>query len=128
MSTLDTHLPGVPLATPLYRELAVRMRAALAEGEWKPAEAIHAERQLSARFGVSDVTLRKAIAEPDSANLLNRQQRRGTFVASHDRDRMLFYFFHSVPEQEDAKQYTEVRLVSFTRDKADRIEAEHLRI
>lgn len=128
MSTLDTHLPGVPLATPLYREIAVRMKAALAEGEWKPAEAIPAERQLSARFGVSIGTVRKAIDELVAANLLIRQQGRGTFVASHDRDRMLFYFFHIVPEQEDAKQYPDVRLVSFARGKADRTEAEHLRI
>ena len=98
MSTLDSHLPGVPLATPLYREIAVRMRTALATGEWKPAEAIPAERQLSARFGVSIGTVRKAIDELVAANLLIRQQGRGTFVASHDRDRMLFYFFHIVSD------------------------------
>jgi len=128
MSTLDTHLPGVPLATPLYREIAARMRTALADGEWKPAEAIPAERQLSARFGVSIGTVRKAIDELVAANLLIRQQGRGTFVASHDRDRMLFYFFHIVPEQQDAKPYPDVRLVSFARGKADRSEAEYLHI
>jgi len=128
MSTLDTHLPGVPLATPLYREIAVRMRTALAESEWKPAEAIPSERQLSVRFGVSIGTVRKAIDELVAANLLIRQQGRGTFVASHDRDRMLFYFFHVVPEHEDAKPYPDVRLVAFARARADRFEAEHLRI
>jgi GntR family transcriptional regulator len=62
-----------------------------------------------------------------SANLLIRQQGRGTFVASHNRDRLLFYFFHIAPEQ-GAKQYPEVRLVAFGRGKADRGEAELLQI
>src|SRR5918993_567730 len=103
MSILDSHLPGVPHTTPLYREIAARMKGALADGEWKPGEAIPAERQLSVRFGVSIGTIRKAIDELVAANLLIRQQGRGTFVASHNRDRLLFYFFHIAPEQ-GAKQ------------------------
>ena len=71
--------------------------------------------------------MRKAIDELVAANLLIRQQGRGTFVASHNRDRLLFYFFHIVPEQ-GAKQYPDVRLVAFARGKADRGEAELLRI
>lgn len=123
----DTLSPGVPLTAPLYREIAAQMREALAGGEWKPGEAIPAERRLSTRFGVSIGTVRKAIDELVAANLLIRQQGRGTFVASHNRDRMLFYFFHIVPE-EGAKQYPEVRLVAFSRGKADRGEADLLRL
>ena len=127
MSTLDSQAPGIPLATSLYREIAARMKDALAEGEWKPGEAIPSERRLSGRFGVSIGTVRKAIDDLVAGNLLIRQQGRGTFVASHNRDRMLFYFFHIVPDQ-GAKEYPEVRLVSFARGKADRHEAELLRI
>jgi GntR family transcriptional regulator len=123
----DTHLPGVPLTVPLYREIAGQMRDALAEGEWKPGEAIPAERRLSSRFDVSIGTVRKAIDELVAANLLIRQQGRGTFVASHNRDRLLFYFFHVVPEH-GAKEYPEVRLVAFSRGKADRAEAEQLHV
>ena len=123
----DTLSPGVPLNSPLYKEIAAQMRDALAGGEWKPGEAIPAERRLSTRFGVSIGTVRKAIDELVSANLLIRQQGRGTFVASHNRDRLLFYFFHIAPEQ-GAKQYPEVRLVAFGRGKADRGEAELLQI
>jgi GntR family transcriptional regulator len=123
----DTLSPGVPLNSPLYKEIAAQMRDALAGGEWKPGEAIPAERKLSTRFGVSIGTVRKAIDELVLANLLIRQQGRGTFVASHNRDRLLFYFFHIAPEQ-GAKQYPEVRLVAFARGKADRGEAELLQI
>jgi len=123
----DTFSPGVPLAVPRYKAIAGQMRGALAEGEWKAGEAIPAERSLSNRFGVSIGTVRKAIDELVAANLLIRQQGRGTFVASHNRDRLLFYFFHIAPEQ-GAKQYPEVKLVAFARGKADRGEGELLRI
>jgi GntR family transcriptional regulator len=86
-----------------------------------------AERALAKRYGVSIGTLRKAIDELCSANLLIRQQGRGTFVASHNRDRMLFYFFHVAPDS-GAKQYPEVRLLAFARGKADREEATALRL
>lgn len=118
---------GVPLSAPRYREIAAQMRAALADGEWKPGGAIPAERRLSDRFGVSIGTVRKAVDELVAANLLIRQQGRGTFVASHTRDRLLFYFFHVVPEH-GPKQYPEVRLVAFGRGKADRGEAELLNL
>src|SRR5687767_6648714 len=119
--------PGVPLDLPLYRDIAAQLRGALADGEWKPGAAIPAERRLATRFGVSIGTLRKAIDELVAANLLIRQQGRGTFVASHTRDRLLFYFFHVVPI-EGTKRYPDVRLVSFARGKADRSEADRLRI
>lgn len=123
----ETFSPGVPQAAPLYKEIAGQMRDALAAGEWKPGDAISAERLLSKRFGASIGTVRKAIDELVAANLLIRQQGRGTFVASHNRDRLLFYFFHIAPER-GAKHYPEVKLVAFARGKADRGEAELLNI
>jgi len=126
MSDVST-TPGVPLATPLYKELKRQMMAALVDGEWRPAEAIPAERRLSERFGVSIGTVRKAIDELVAENILIRQQGRGTYVASHNRDRLLFYFFHVVPES-GAKQYPEVRLAAFGKGKADRAQADALGI
>ena len=123
----DTTTPSVPLTTPLYREVKRQMMGGLVQGEWKPGEAIPSERRLSERYGISIGTVRKAIDELVAENILIRQQGRGTYVASHNRDRMLFYFFHIVPEA-GAKAYPEVRLLSFGRGKADRIEAERLRI
>ena len=71
--------------------------------------------------------MRKAIDELVAANILIRQQGRGTFVATHDRDRLLFHYFHVVPV-DGPKQYPDVRLLSFARGRADRGEAEALRI
>jgi len=123
----DATVPAVPLSVPLYKEAKRQMMGALTEGEWKPGEAIPSERRLSGRYGISIGTVRKAIDELVAENILIRQQGRGTYVASHNRDRLLFYFFHVVPEA-GAKAYPEVRLLSFGRGKADRTEAERLAI
>ena len=123
----DATSPGVPLSTPLYKEIKRQMMEALTGGEWKPGEAIPAERRLSERYGISIGTVRKAIDELVAENILIRQQGRGTFVASHTRDRLLFYFFHVVPESGE-KVYPEVQFLSFAKAKADRASAEKLDI
>ncbi len=114
----DATTPGVPLAAPLYKEIKRKLMEALTTGEWKPGEAIPAERRLSSRYGISIGTVRKAIDELVAENILIRQQGRGTFVASHTRDRLLFYFFHIVPQVGD-KSYPDVEFVQFARAKAD---------
>lgn len=121
----DTAAPGVPLSVPLYKEIKRQLMDALTSGEWRPGQSIPSERRLSERFGISIGTLRKAIDELVAENILIRQQGRGTFVATHTRDRLLFYFFHVVPES-GPKAYPEVQLLSFARGKADRTEAEKL--
>ncbi len=123
----DATTPGVPLSAPLYKEIKRELMAALTAGEWKPGEAIPAERRLSERYGISIGTVRKAIDELVAENILIRQQGRGTFVASHTRDRLLFYFFHIVPQAGD-KSYPDVEFVRFMRGKADREMAEHFDI
>jgi GntR family transcriptional regulator len=126
-STTDAPFPGVPLTTPLYREVKRQLMAALSNGEWKPGDAIPAERRLAERYGISIGTVRRAIDELVAENMLIRQQGRGTFVASHNRDRLLFYFFHVVP-QNGAKEYPVVRLLGFARGKADKLASETLAI
>jgi len=86
----DATVPAVPLSVPLYKEAKRQMMGALTEGEWKPGEAIPSERRLSGRYGISIGTVRKAIDELVAENILIRQQGRGTYVASHNRDRLLF--------------------------------------
>jgi GntR family transcriptional regulator len=118
----DAARPGGPLTGPLYRDVKRQLMAALTRGEWKAGAAIPSERQLAARYGISIGTVRKAIDELVAENILVRQQGRGTYIASHNRDRLLFYFFHLVPEQ-GPKEYPQVRLLSFARAKADRAAA-----
>jgi GntR family transcriptional regulator len=123
----DIQFAAIPLQNPLYKEVKRRIMSELVSGEWKPGTAIPAERKLADRFVVSIGTIRKAIDELVAENILIRQQGRGTFVASHNRDRLLFYFFHIVGH-DGAKQYPVVTLQSFGKGRAENGEAEALRI
>ncbi|RPH67647.1 MAG: GntR family transcriptional regulator [Burkholderiales bacterium] len=112
---------------PIFKEVKRRMLAALAAGEWKPGEAIPAEPRLAERFGISIGTLRKGIDELVAENVLVRQQGRGTFVATHSRDRMLFLFFNVI-RHDGVKVYPDVELVNFRKARADDETAERLQL
>jgi GntR family transcriptional regulator len=103
----------------LYKDVKRRALQALAEGEWKPGEAIPSEKKLVERFGVSIGTLRKAIDDLVAENLLIRHQGRGTYVATHERDDHFFRFF-KVVHQDGHRGYPTVQLKSFRRGKADK--------
>ena len=83
-------------AAPLYRMLQRRLTRALSEGTWHPGQALPSESALAREHGVSIGTVRKAIDELVAGKILIRQQGRGTFVAAHTADRLLFHFFHVV--------------------------------
>ncbi|HVL59359.1 MAG TPA: GntR family transcriptional regulator [Burkholderiaceae bacterium] len=102
---------------PIYKEVKRRITDALAAGEWKPGEAIPAEPRLAQRYGISIGTLRKAIDELVAENALVRQQGRGTFVASHGREGMRFLFFNIV-RHDGVREYPDVRLQRFRRERA----------
>ena len=123
----DIQFPAIPLHNPLYKEVKRQIMSELINGEWKPGAAIPAEKKLAERFLVSIGTIRKAIDELVAENIMIRQQGRGTFVASHNRDRLLFYFFHIVGH-DGTKQYPVVTLNAFMRGKSEGDEADALGI
>ena len=90
------------------------MTRRLATGEWKPGAAIPTETRLKDEFGVAIGTIRRAVDELVAQNMLVRQQGRGTFVATHNRDRLLFHFFH-IERRDGYKEYPDVRLHDFER-------------
>lgn len=84
--------------SPLYRQIKRLMIQALELSEWRPGESIPSESELAQRFRVSQGTVRKAIDELVTDNLLLRRQGKGTFVASHDDPRSQFRFLRLVPD------------------------------
>ena len=72
------HLPAPPMSTdpsgpafsPLYQQIKLLITRSLQDGEWKPGEAIPAETDLAARYRVSQGTVRKAIDELATENLV----------------------------------------------------------
>jgi GntR family transcriptional regulator len=86
-----------PTFSPLYRQIKGLILQALDGGEWRPGEAIPSEVELAQRFNVSQGTVRKAIDEMASENLLVRRQGKGTYVATHADPRAFFRFLRLVP-------------------------------
>lgn len=86
---------------PLYRQVQEILRKAFSEKVIGPSNALPPERQLAELFGVSRVTLRKALDGLAEERLINRRRGSGTTVAARVQ-----------------KQFT--RLTSFTEDMRSR--------
>jgi len=75
----------IPLArdshVAMYRQLAERLRDAIARGDYRPGDRIPTEPQLIRRFGVSRITARQAVDALARDRLVIRKQGKGTFVA-----------------------------------------------
>jgi GntR family transcriptional regulator len=65
----------------MHRQLAQRLREAIARGSYKPGDRIPTEPELIERFRVSRITCRQAVAALVREGLVIRQQGKGTFVA-----------------------------------------------
>ncbi len=78
--------------SPLYQQIKHLLLRALDQGEWKPGESIPSEFELAARFQVSQGTVRKAVDELASENILMRRQGKGTFVSTHHEPHVRFRF------------------------------------
>jgi GntR family transcriptional regulator len=87
-----------PAFSPLYQQIKALLTRSLQEGEWRPGEAIPSELELAARFRVSQGTVRKAIDELASDNLLMRRQGKGTFVATHSEEKVQYRFLRLQPD------------------------------
>ncbi|CAL63430.1 Putative regulator protein [Herminiimonas arsenicoxydans] len=114
------------VGTTLYKEVKRRVLRALAAGEWKPGEAIPAEKKLCELFSVSIGTLRKAIDELVAENILIRHQGRGTFVSMHNREQQMFRFFN-VANHDGTKSYPHLELIAFAKKKAGTLAVQKLR-
>lgn len=128
------HASGLPAAAeraaaadfrPLYRQVKDMLVARIADGRWTPDAAIPNEFELAAEIGVSQGTVRKALDEMAGENLLVRYQGRGTFVASHDDDRILFQFFKLTPDSGE-KIFPESTILDTTQIKAPRATSDAL--
>ena len=88
-----------PAFSPLYQQIKALLVKSLQGGEWKPGEAIPSEMELAARFRVSQGTVRKAIDELATDNLLVRRQGKGTFVATHAEENIQYRFLRLTPDE-----------------------------
>lgn len=75
-------------AYPLYAQIADQLRANIQTEKWQEGERIPTEMELCEIYHVSRITIRKAINELVSENLLYRERAKGTFVKklTHDKN------------------------------------------
>ena len=74
-------------ASPLYAQIMERIGADILRGVYPPGSRIPAEVELESRYGVSRVTVRRAIQELAASGLLERKQGKGTFVSMPKEER-----------------------------------------
>src|ERR671939_784529 len=110
---------------PLYRQVRELLVRRLAEGVWQPGQLLPSEGQLAAELGVSQGTVRKALDSLTAERLLVRRQGRGTFVAEHDEQRILFHFFKLMPDA-GTPSFPESCIVSVRTAEADSSERDRL--
>ena len=72
---------AVPTAQAPYTRVKDFLKNGLAQGKWKPGEQMPSEADLVARFGVSRMTVGRALKELQTEGLVTRVQGIGTFAA-----------------------------------------------
>jgi GntR family transcriptional regulator len=73
--------------TPLYAQIASRLRVAIASGELRPGDGLPSVRQLSGRLRINPATVVQAYRELELEGLVNTRQGAGTFVQEVAPDR-----------------------------------------
>ena len=89
---------ATPSFSPLYQQIKALLLQGLQAGEWLPGHVIPSEVDLAARFKVSQGTVRKAIDELATDNVLMRRQGKGTFVATHAEESTQYRFLRLTPD------------------------------
>jgi GntR family transcriptional regulator len=81
VSSLAERIGTLGEAGPLYRRVHDALRSAIENSLLKPQDALPPERDLATDFGVSRITVRKALDALVAEGLLTRKQGAGTFVS-----------------------------------------------
>jgi GntR family transcriptional regulator len=81
---------------PLYAQVEEVIRRRLIDNYWKPGDVLPSEFDLARELSVSQGTMRKALNDMVSENLLERRQGRGTFVSEYTERRALFLYFNLI--------------------------------
>jgi GntR family transcriptional regulator len=113
-----SHAAHRPAFSPLYRQIKALLTRSLQEGEWRPGDAIPSEIELAARFHVSQGTVRKAIDELATENLLLRRQGKGTYVATHAEEKIQYRFLRLTPDAGGPGTQLQRRFIDCRRQRA----------
>lgn len=110
---------------PLYNTVRSLILMKLRNGEWKPGEKIPTEPELAKLFSVSVGTVRKAVEDLVSEQMLIRRARIGTTVSTHDKYDQFSTFFN-FSNRTDTEMHIEPKLLTFKKVLANKAIAKSL--
>ncbi|MCF8567966.1 GntR family transcriptional regulator [Alicyclobacillus tolerans] len=84
---------------PLYRQIEAEFEMKIRSGEWKLGDQIPTEEQLQQQYGVSRITIQRALRDLSNQGLLNRIAGRGTFVSELPSEENLLEFIDVLREE-----------------------------
>lgn len=115
---------------PLYQVVKNRISEAILTGEWPPGTVLPSENALSADFGVSVGTMRKALAALVDEGMLMRRRKTGTVVTGWAQVHNLGYFFQyfRLHGNNGELLHSETHLLDYQLQQASEAEAEKLQI
>ncbi len=119
------------LGMPLFRQAKRSLTKLIESGKYAPGDCLPSESVIANGLQISIGTLRKAVDELVSENVLIRRQGKGTFVATHNNDRYLFQFFHIEKRVFDVShehEFPDVDCLAFEKTTASEEVAAALRI
>lgn len=104
------HAPHAAVAP--YHRVKLHLKAELQHGRWKPGELMPSEAELVAQFGISRMTVNRALRELQSEGLVDRVQGVGTFAAQLGRvsSTLTIRDIHEEIEARGHRHHAEVRL------------------
>ena len=120
-TTLDRNNP-----IPLYQQFRDAIEARINSGEWKPNEKIPSENELSARYGLSRMTVRSVLLDLVKEDRLYRVQGKGTFVAQQKIEAQSLYYVGVREQLEQMGYEVTTRTLACRTVKSDRNVANHL--
>lgn len=100
---------------PRYYQVYTVLRQRVTEGEWPVDSPMPTEENFASSFGVSRVTIRKALNMLEEEKLISRQQGRGTFALAPPKRQDLANFGGLLENIVDFERRTKVRVLSFDR-------------
>jgi len=113
--------------TPLYYQIEQQILEEIHQGRLKPGDRLPSEPELSRRFGVSRITIRRALKDLSQQGIIYSRQGKGTFVAQ-TRIREISGF-RSFSDDIRARGLTpSSQVINFSRIPADEIVASRLNI
>lgn len=112
--------------TPLYVQLMEELETSIRNGVYKPGDKIMTEAEMAKEYGVSLITVRKAVGSLMEKGLMVRKQGKGTFVTKpkYSRNMKKLQSFTEMCEQMGVKpgaQVLENRLIMADKKVADRL-------